>query len=424
MVQVRHLVCVLLFFVAGPGSQADINESRSEVSVRELLNILQSSSVPQLRRDALWKLLGEPGQAVEETMHLALLDDDAEVRAGAIYHFRKIRKPLPISALRRAAQDKSSNVREAVMWTLSGLYPAQHLNLIIAAIDDPASNVRTAATWAARKYSINEHPSLYQSLISAFDNCISEDCVAILEILLTQNARLPDPIRSGLWSKNDGVRSAAAKVIGRHAVIDELNTVLALVQDFNPSVRAAATSVIGNFAGDWNDENLVSILLKLLEDDKSHVRFAAAQALENFGFVGLAELFYLLAGKSEQMPSISARDQRIIAPILLELWPRSSNQERRRIAKILAHWQHEPAIDAGLFLVSSPSFRERVLGWDFLASFENRDYLKRGLIATAASPWTWLYILVLAATVFLVLKLLKELVMEDMLGLHGNRAKE
>jgi hypothetical protein len=191
----------------------------------------------------------------------------------------------------------------------------------------------------------------------------------------------------------------AAQAIGKSAAYAELATIQALAVDPIPWVRAAAASGLGALAGGSNDSNTRELLLGLLGDENSHVRLAAAEALENVGFVGIEHLIDYVEGRTDEISVIAELDQASIAPIVMELWEILQGGERRRLAHVLMGWHYEPAVEAGVALVASRSLLDRMTGWRGLIGYWKLPYLGRAALATLTSPFTWLYVLLIAAIV-------------------------
>lgn len=393
----RTLAILVLLFSLASLAQEDLPTATA--SVDQQIRLLQESKRASVRRQAIVQLSGEPGREINEVMLEALKDRDAGVRAAAIYHLRDARWPIPIADLRRASRDRNANVRAAAIWTLMTLHPAQYIGIVSAAFGDSAPDVRTAAIWAAGQFSQAFEPELSTQVIKLFDRCFSKECNAIIWVLLKHRDRLPDSVRSRLLDKLSVVRTAAAEAIGASAAYAELETLSALAVDSVPSVRAAAASALGILAGNPNDRSTEALLLRLLGDEIFAVRHAAADALEHRGFVAPKNILSFVEDKTDDTPWVAHVDRTSIAPTLMKLWEDLQGAERRRLARLLMTWHYEPAVEAGLALVASRSLLDRMTGWRGLIAYRNSAYLSRAALATLASPFTWLYILLIAALI-------------------------
>lgn len=393
----RTLAVLLLF--ASPCLLAQEIQPTTSDTINQHIRLLQESKRATVRRDAVRQLSGQPGPTIDQALLSAIDDSDSGVREAAIYHFLKLRQPLPESLLRKAAQDRSANVREAAIWTLKTLYPAQHSGTVAAALRDSAPGVRTAAIWAAGDFNLGVEPEMYSQVVKLFDRCFSKECNAIIWVLLKHDDRLPDPVRSRLLDKLSAVKATAAEAIGLSAASGELETLRALAIDSVPLVRTAAANALGALAGKPDDGGTEALLLRLLGDESFIVRQAAADALERRGFVAPRRILDFIEGKTDDSPWVAHLDRKNIAPILMGLWEDLQGAERRRLACLLMTWRYEPAVEVGLALVASRSLLDRMAGWRGLTSHWKWAYLGRAALATLTSPFTWLYLLLVAAVV-------------------------
>jgi len=397
--KMRHRILAIVILLIGLVSLAQETQPMPPDAIDQQLRLLQESNRASVRRQATLRLRGQLGREINEAMLLAIGDADPAVRTNALYHLRDARWPVPPAALKRAAQDRNSNVRAAAIWTLMTLYPAQHIGTVSEALGDSAPGVRTAAIWAAGEFARAFEPELSTLVVKLFNGCFSKECNAITWVLLKHGGRLPDSVRSRLVDKHSAVRAVAAQAIGKSAAYAELATIQALAVDPIPWVRAAAASGLGALAGGSNDSNTRELLLGLLGDENSHVRLAAAEALENVGFVGIEHLIDYVEGRTDEISVIAELDQASIAPIVMELWEILQGGERRRLAHVLMGWHYEPAVEAGVALVASRSLLDRMTGWRGLIGYWKLPYLGRAALATLTSPFTWLYVLLIAAIV-------------------------
>ena len=369
------LMLVSTFLLAG-----EVEPTASD-AVDQQIRLLQESEMAWVRRDAVRKLKGQPGREINEVMLQALRDRDAAVRSAAIYHLREARWPVPIADLLRAAQDRSANVRAAAIWAMMTLYPAQHLDTVSAALDDSIANVRTAAIWAAGEFPQVLEPGLSAQVAKLFDRCFGKECNAIIWVLLKHDDQLPDSVRSKLMDKHSAVRANAAQIIGKSAAYAELETLQALAVDPIPWVRVAAASALGIVSGKPDDGSTEALLLRLLGDEIIVVRHAAAEALKRRGFVAPRNILDFIEGKTDDAPWVAYVDRTSLAPILMELWEDLQGAERRRLARLLMTWHYEPAVEAGLALVTSRSLLDRMAGWQGLISHWKWAYLDRAALA-------------------------------------------
>ncbi|WP_207714185.1 HEAT repeat domain-containing protein [Scytonema sp. UIC 10036] len=230
------------------------------------------------------------------------------------------RSEVAIDALRKAWNDKDSDVSSSATFALGQIGSEAAISELLKALENPNVNVyRRAAEWLAYL-----------------------DCQAAIPGLRKKLADLNSSISNSCSDKDVLLWMSIVRTLGklsRQEAISELHEkVLVLDEPFNMFVMLGAARLLGQLDG----EGVLPQLLKALKDPKSHIRKNAAIILGQMGEkTAIPGLLKTSSQDLDAMVRLSATealvnlDSKVAIPILLKKLVEPDNYIREQAAKIL-----------------------------------------------------------------------------------------
>ena len=248
------------------GAAAALNRVNAPDAVLALSNALQDED-SQVRLSTVDTLgnIGTP-DAVSALLH-ALQDEDSQVRARAVDMLGNIGTPDAVSALLHDLQDEDNQVRARAAEVLGRfkLGTPKVISALLHALQDEDSQVRESAAEAFVFLLFhalrNEHSDDRTTAAKVFEMFTPEEVPTLLYIL---------------WNKSNNLRQWVAQILGTPKVISAL---LHALQDEDSHARKSAAEALGNIGA----PEAVPALLHALQYGYDGLREKAAEALGNIG---------------------------------------------------------------------------------------------------------------------------------------------
>ncbi|MBI1951734.1 MAG: VWA domain-containing protein [Acidobacteria bacterium] len=181
-----------------------------------------------------------------------LLDDEAQVRADAVFELGFVLDPRSLPALLGAAADRDEQVRRLAALSLGRLGEEAALQTLIERLGDPSPGVRTAAAGALDLFGARAVPGLTVEVARLLSGppAVDPGMVETVRILgRIGDDRALDPLAAVLREGPAGARLAAADALGALGLTRGIPALRAALADPAPEVRLASARSIVAIAG-------------------------------------------------------------------------------------------------------------------------------------------------------------------------------
>ncbi len=179
-------------------------------------------------------------------------DDEAEVRADAVFELGFVPDPRSLPALQAAAADRNEQVRRLAALSLGRLGEEAALRTLVERLGDAAPGVRAAAAGALELFGARAVPDLTVEVARQLSGPPSADpgMVDMVRILgRIGDDRALDPLAAVLREGAAGAQLAAAEALGALGLTGGIPALRAALADPAPEVRLASVRSIVAIAG-------------------------------------------------------------------------------------------------------------------------------------------------------------------------------
>ncbi len=179
-------------------------------------------------------------------------DDEAQVRADAVFELGFVTDPRSLPALLGAAADRDEQVRRLAAVSLGRLGEEAAIQTLIERLGDPAPGVRAAAAGALGLFGARAVPGLTVEVARLLSGPPSADpgMLETARILgRIGDDRALDPLAALLREGATGARLAAAEALGELGLTTGIPALRAALADPAPEVRLASARSIVAIAG-------------------------------------------------------------------------------------------------------------------------------------------------------------------------------
>jgi len=196
---------------AQDGEQKRKEDPRNAVAVEALKGALDDNDA-EVRANAMWALSMNGGKASEEALISALRDSDPHVRSQAAWGLGLRGGKKAIEPLISALKDTQPHVRSQAAWALGLKGDNRAVEPLIAALKDEQAQVRSMAAWALGLKGDNR---AVEPLIAALkDEQAQVRSMAAWALGLKGDGRAVDSLKALLKDPSDHVRRQASWALG------------------------------------------------------------------------------------------------------------------------------------------------------------------------------------------------------------------
>lgn len=259
------------------------------------LEILRDDPDPDVRADAINRLIYWVDPAITAAFQSALRDVDVRVRLAAIAAIRARHEKESLGALRKGLRDSDAEVRKATALALATFHDSEAIADLRPLLEDDATRNAALRALAAAGDTDSIEPLI---AILSSDVLPTGELIATIEnVAEVADPRLIMPIIELLNDAEDGVRQAAAIALGQMGHTAAFHPLVEVANDEEDEMLAQAAIVS---LGRLKDERAIPVLFEFVTDGADdETRILGLEALLEVG----APITELLAAILEEDPS-------------------------------------------------------------------------------------------------------------------------